>query len=81
LSCRENPPWLGALACWIPQPQAADHEEATLRYVYIGLIVSLTALLVLFKFQNLEAVTASLFSASMTLSVSTLVMFSKCWKW
>jgi uncharacterized integral membrane protein len=81
LSCRENPPWLGALACWIPQPQAADHEEATLRYVYIELIVSLTALLVLFKFQNLEAVTVSLFSASMTLSVSTLVMFSKCWKW
>ncbi|MFZ0107113.1 MAG: hypothetical protein WAK92_09650 [Thiobacillus sp.] len=52
-----------------------------MRYVYIGLIVSLTALLVLFKFQNLEAVTVSLFSASMTLSVSTLVMFFKCWKW
>lgn len=52
-----------------------------MRYVYIGLIVSLTALVVLFKFQNLETVTVSLFSASMTLSVSTLVMFSKCWKW
>jgi len=45
-----------------------------LRYVYIGLIVSFTALVVLFKFQNLETVTVSLFSASMTLSVSTLVM-------
>jgi len=62
------------LACWIPQPQAVDHEEAALRYVYIGLIVSFTALVVLFKFQNLETVTVSLFSASMTLSVSTLVM-------
>jgi lipopolysaccharide assembly protein A len=74
LSRRENPPWLGAVACWIPQPQAADHEEATLRYVYIGLIVSFTALVVLFNFHNPETVTVSLFSASMTLSVSTLVM-------
>jgi lipopolysaccharide assembly protein A len=62
------------LACWIPQPQAVDHEEATLRYVYIGLIVSFTALVVLFKFHNLETATVSLFSSSMTLSVSTLVM-------
>jgi len=74
LSCRENPPWLGAVACWIPQPQAVDHEEATLRYIYIGLIVAFTALVLLFKIQNLETVTVSLFSASMTLFVSTLVM-------
>lgn len=45
-----------------------------MRYVYIGLIVAFTVLVVLFKFQNLETVTVSLFSASMTLSVSTLVM-------
>ena len=45
-----------------------------MRYVYIGLIVAFTALVVLFKFQNLETVTVSLFSASMTLSVSTMVM-------
>lgn len=45
-----------------------------MRYVYIGLIVAFTALVVLFKFQNLETVTVTLFSASMTLSVSTLVM-------
>lgn len=45
-----------------------------MRYVYIGLIVAFTALVLLFKFQNLETVTVSLFSASMTLSVSTLVM-------
>jgi len=62
------------VACWIPQPQAVDHEEATLRYIYIGLIVAFTALVLLFKIQNLETVTVSLFSASMTLSVSTLVM-------
>ena len=45
-----------------------------MRYVYIGLIVSFTALGVLFKFHNLETVTVSRFSASMTLFVSTLVM-------
>jgi len=45
-----------------------------MRYIYIGLIVAFTALVVLFKFQNLETVTVSLFSASMTLSVSTLVL-------
>jgi len=61
LNCRENPPWLGAVACWIPQPQAVDHEEATLRYVCIRLIVAFTALVVLFKFHNLETVTVSLF--------------------
>jgi uncharacterized integral membrane protein len=44
-----------------------------LRFVYIGLIVTFTALILLFKVQNLETVTVSLFSASMTLSVSTLV--------
>jgi hypothetical protein len=61
LSCRERAPWLGAVACWILQPQAVDHEEAALRYVYIGLIVAFTALVVLFKFRNLETVTVSLF--------------------
>jgi len=44
------------------------------RVVYIGLIVALTALVLLFKFQNLETVTISLFSASMTLPVSVLVV-------
>jgi uncharacterized integral membrane protein len=45
-----------------------------LKYVYIGPIVAFTALVLLFMFQNLETVTVSLLSASMTLSVSTLVM-------
>lgn len=44
-----------------------------MRFVYIGLVVVLTALVVLFKFQNLETATVSLFSASVTLPVSLLV--------
>jgi len=45
-----------------------------MRYLYIGLIVAFTALVVLFKFQNLETATVSLFSASITLPVSVLVV-------
>lgn len=45
-----------------------------MRYVYIALIVVFTAIVVLFKFQNLEAVTVSLFSSSVTLPVSILVL-------
>jgi uncharacterized integral membrane protein len=44
-----------------------------MRYVYIALIAILAAIVGLFKFQNLDAVTVSLFSASMTLPASTLV--------
>jgi uncharacterized integral membrane protein len=44
------------------------------RYVYIGLIVAFTALVLLFKVQNLETVTVSLFSASVNLPVSVLVV-------
>jgi len=44
-----------------------------MRFVYIGLIVAFTALVLLFKFQNLETATVSLFSASITLPVSILV--------
>ena len=45
-----------------------------MRYVYIGLIVALTALVVLFKVQNLETATVSLLSMSITLPVSLLVI-------
>ena len=45
-----------------------------MRYIYIGLIVVFTAMVLLFKFQNLQTVTVSLFSASMTLPVSFLVI-------
>jgi lipopolysaccharide assembly protein A len=44
------------------------------RYVYIALIVLFAGILVLFRFQNLEAVTVSLLSASITLPVSILVL-------
>jgi uncharacterized integral membrane protein len=42
--------------------------------VYIALIVALTALVLLFKLQNLEHVTVSLLSASFTLPVSVLLV-------
>jgi lipopolysaccharide assembly protein A len=43
------------------------------RLVYIALIVAFTGLVLLFKFQNLDTVTVSLFTASVTLPVSILV--------
>jgi len=44
------------------------------RYVYIALIAALTALVLLFKIQNLQMVTVSLLSASFTLPVSLLLV-------
>ena len=44
-----------------------------MRFLYIGLIVLFTALVLLFKFQNLETATVSLLSASVTLPLSILV--------
>jgi len=44
-----------------------------MRYVYIGLIALFGAILVLFKFQNLDTVTVSLLTMSATLPVSVLV--------
>ena len=45
-----------------------------MRFVYMALIVLFTGLVILFKVQNLEAVTVTLFSASVTLPVSVLVL-------
>ena len=45
-----------------------------MRYVYMALIAILAAVIILFKVQNLESVTVSLFSASVTLPVSVLVL-------
>jgi len=45
-----------------------------MRYVYMALIICAAGLVILFKFQNLEAVTISLFSGSMTLPTSVLVL-------
>jgi lipopolysaccharide assembly protein A len=54
--------------------QIRDWGGHAVRYVYVGLIVVFTALVLLFKFQNLETVTVSLFSSSITLPVSVLVV-------
>jgi putative membrane protein len=45
-----------------------------MRYVYISLIVVVTAIVLLFKIQNFEAVTVSLLGASMTLPTSVLII-------
>jgi lipopolysaccharide assembly protein A len=45
-----------------------------MRYVYVALIVVFTAIVLLFKFQNLETVTVSLATSSFTLPVSVLVL-------
>ncbi len=49
-------------------------ERKAMRYLYIGLIVLFTAVVLLFKFQNLETATVSLLSASITLPLSILVI-------
>ena len=45
-----------------------------MRNVYIGLIVLLTAIVLIFTFQNLTSVTVSLLNMSATLPLSTLVI-------
>ena len=44
-----------------------------MRFVYMALIAILAGVVILFKVQNLESVTVSLFAASVTLPVSVLV--------
>jgi uncharacterized integral membrane protein len=45
-----------------------------MRYVYMGLIAILAGIVVMFKFQNMESATVSLFSMSVTMPVSRLVV-------
>jgi lipopolysaccharide assembly protein A len=45
-----------------------------MRYVYISLIVVVTAVVLLFKIQNFEVVTLSLFGASIAMPTSLLVI-------
>ena len=45
-----------------------------MRYVYIALIVVFTIAVLSFKIQNLDSATVTLFSASVTLPVSVLVV-------
>ena len=44
------------------------------RYLYIALIVIFAGIVLLFKVQNMESVTVSLFSMSATLPTSVLVL-------
>jgi len=44
------------------------------RYLYIALIVVFAGVVLLFKIQNMESVTVSLFSMSVTLPTSVLVL-------
>jgi putative membrane protein len=44
------------------------------RYLYIALIVIFVGIVVLFKIQNMESVTVSLFSMSVTLPTSVMVL-------
>jgi lipopolysaccharide assembly protein A len=46
-----------------------------MRYVYIALIILLTAVVLIFKFQNLTSVTISLLGMSATLPVSTILVY------
>lgn len=45
-----------------------------MRYLYLALLVGLTIVAFLFKFQNLEPVTVSFLSASLTLPLSVLLV-------
>lgn len=45
-----------------------------MRHVYMALIAALAGLVILFKVQNFESATVSLFSMSVTLPVSILVL-------
>jgi putative membrane protein len=44
------------------------------RYLYIALIVIFAGIVLLFKVQNMESVTVSLFSMSVTLPTSVMVL-------
>ena len=49
-----------------------------MRYVYMALIAAFAAIVILFKFQNLESVTVSLFSASVSMPVGCWCASSTC---
>jgi len=45
-----------------------------MRYLYIALILLVTAAVLLFKFQNLDSVTVSFLSMSVTLPTAVMIM-------
>jgi uncharacterized integral membrane protein len=70
-------PRRGRAAVAVAPARGAPHSTAwgvAVRYLYMGLIVAFTALVLLFTIQNLQSVTVSLLTASMTLPLSVLVV-------
>jgi uncharacterized integral membrane protein len=55
-------------------PREAPSPERGMRFVYIALIVVVTFVVLSFKFQNLQSATLSLYTASVTLPMSVLVI-------
>jgi len=53
---------------------AVETGRTPLRYLYVALIPALTAIVLLFNFQNLETVTVSFLTGSVTLPVSVLII-------
>jgi lipopolysaccharide assembly protein A len=45
-----------------------------MRYVYMALIATFVAIVILFKVQNIDSVTVALFGATVTLPISMLVL-------
>jgi uncharacterized integral membrane protein len=62
------------MPCIVRSASRGRNQEEAMRFVYIALIVVFTAVVLLFKVQNLQTATVSLFSASITLPVSILVV-------
>lgn len=52
----------------------AEKRSVKMRYVYLGLLLGLAAVVFTFKFQNLESVTVNFMSASLTLPLSVLLL-------
>ena len=59
---------------YIRARERSTQGDFAVRFVYIALIVVFTALVLLFKFQSLDVVTVSLFSANISLPVSVLIV-------
>ena len=51
-----------------------EYERCLMRYLYIVLIVLLTAMVLSFKIQNFESVTLTLWTSTFTLPASVLVI-------
>lgn len=54
--------------------EGRSKKASVMRIVYVALIVILTGIVLLFKLQNLEKVTVSFISTSVTMPVSLLLL-------